>query len=374
MTGWWRFISAGVLAAATMLALGANPGMAQSRAHVYLLRGLMNIFSLGMDTLGAELSKRGVYATVDNHADWQSLADRPPPATKPAPKDRSSLSVIRSAPTRSWRWQAISARGACRWRSSCRLTARNHFRPRRMSPRVLNLTQRDYAYMRRGPGFHGSLVNVDVSSDPNIDHLTIDKSPRLHARVISEVLSIVGGPAVRSSRAVLLRRASVHPCGRRRQDRPAGDAVKPEPAPGSTRATVQIEWRGESGAEAPRRSSRFPSEAARTELRCVGGRQRPLASRAGDNHLLTRKPGSTASEPGFGVLPGRDFSESFSRFREPYCRAGAGVSIDRQLARPCMTQSWSFSISVMVSAIHTPAATRNETIAIAMTFISIRWR
>ena len=59
--------------------------------------------------------------------------------------------------------------------------------------RVLNLTQRNYAYMRRGPGFHGTLANVDVSSDPNIDHINIDKSPRLHARVVSEVLAITGG-------------------------------------------------------------------------------------------------------------------------------------------------------------------------------------
>jgi hypothetical protein len=58
---------------------------------------------------------------------------------------------------------------------------------------VLNLTQRDYAYMRRGPGFHGTLNNVDVSSDPSIDHINIDKSPRLHARVVSEVLAVVGG-------------------------------------------------------------------------------------------------------------------------------------------------------------------------------------
>jgi hypothetical protein len=33
---------------------------------------------------------------------------------------------------------------------------------------------------------------VDVSSDPSIDHVTIDKSARLHARVISEVLAVVG--------------------------------------------------------------------------------------------------------------------------------------------------------------------------------------
>ena len=64
----------GVLAAAMVLALAARPGAAQShagtaqaRAHVYLLRGLMNIFSLGMDSLAEELSKRGLYATVSNH-------------------------------------------------------------------------------------------------------------------------------------------------------------------------------------------------------------------------------------------------------------------------------------------------------------------
>jgi hypothetical protein len=46
--------------------------------------------------------------------------------------------------------------------------------------------------MSRGPGFKGSLINVDLRGDPNIDHLNIDKSPRLHARVIAEVSAIVG--------------------------------------------------------------------------------------------------------------------------------------------------------------------------------------
>jgi hypothetical protein len=73
-----------VVAAVMMFALGSMPataqsvaGTAQARAHVYLLRGLMNIFSLGMDSLAEELSKRGVYAiTVSNHSEWQSLADQ----------------------------------------------------------------------------------------------------------------------------------------------------------------------------------------------------------------------------------------------------------------------------------------------------------
>src|SRR6202044_2029723 len=76
MRGWWRVSVRGALVAGMMIALGSNPGMAQPRAHVYLLRGLMNIFSLGMDTLADELNRRGVYATVDNHAEWQSLANQ----------------------------------------------------------------------------------------------------------------------------------------------------------------------------------------------------------------------------------------------------------------------------------------------------------
>jgi hypothetical protein len=37
-----------------------------------------------------------------------------------------------------------------------------------------------------------ALANVDVSSDPSIDHINIDKSPQLHARVVAEVLAVVG--------------------------------------------------------------------------------------------------------------------------------------------------------------------------------------
>src|SRR5271155_2783266 len=76
MRNWWRNTMIGVLLTGMMIAFGSSPSMAASRAHVYLLRGLMNIFSLGMDTLADELNRRGVYATVDNHADWQSLAEQ----------------------------------------------------------------------------------------------------------------------------------------------------------------------------------------------------------------------------------------------------------------------------------------------------------
>src|SRR5262245_1848045 len=82
MTTLCRFDAIRVVAAVVMLGLGSMPAPAQStartaqgRAHVYLLRGLMNIFSLGMDSLAEELDKRGVHTTVSNHSEWQSLAD-----------------------------------------------------------------------------------------------------------------------------------------------------------------------------------------------------------------------------------------------------------------------------------------------------------
>ena len=58
--------------------------------------------------------------------------------------------------------------------------------------RVMNLTQRDYAYMKRGAGFRGELQNIDVSKDSSIDHISIDKSGRLHNLVVNKVLGVIG--------------------------------------------------------------------------------------------------------------------------------------------------------------------------------------
>jgi Thioesterase domain len=231
MTGWWRFPAIGVLTGAMMLALGASPSMAQSRAHVYLLRGLMNIFSLGMDTLATELSRRGVYTTVDNHADWQSLADGAAARYKAGTEGPIILIGHSLGADAVMEMADYLGRKGVPVALVVPFDGTQSFPASSNVARVLNLTQRDYAYMRRGPGFHGSLVNVDVSSDPNIDHLTIDKSPRLHARVISEVLSVVGGhrgPAPGETTPTTTRVSA--PGGGKAE--PANDApAKPEAAP-----------------------------------------------------------------------------------------------------------------------------------------------
>lgn len=43
--------------------------------EVYLMRGLANIFSLGLDQYGKELSQRGIANCVFNHSHWESLVN-----------------------------------------------------------------------------------------------------------------------------------------------------------------------------------------------------------------------------------------------------------------------------------------------------------
>jgi hypothetical protein len=114
--------------------------------------------------------------------------------------------------------------------------------------RVINFTQRDYAYMKPGPGFHGSLNNVDVSSNRDIGHLNIDKSPELHARVVSEVLAIIGGHRLPAPAAT--KPGSISPLeqGRSQGSLTASPAREPDVgrlAGGGTSSNAQPERSGE---------------------------------------------------------------------------------------------------------------------------------
>ena len=192
MTNMRRLATVSALVALMMLALGSSPGSAQSRPHVYLLRGLMNIFSLGMDSLAEELQKRGVYATVHSYADYQSLGDQAAAAYRAGTEGPIILIGHSLGADAVMEMAAYLDKKGIPVALVVPFDGTQSFSTPKNVGRLLNVTQRDYAYMRRGPGFHGSLTNLDVSSDPNIGHITIDKSPRLHARVIAEVLAVIG--------------------------------------------------------------------------------------------------------------------------------------------------------------------------------------
>jgi pimeloyl-ACP methyl ester carboxylesterase len=195
-----RFDAIRLLAAVIMLALGTMPataqstaGTAQARAHVYLLRGLMNIFSLGMDSLAEELDKRGVHTIVSNYSEWQSLADQAASNYKAGKEDPIILIGHSLGADAVMQMAAYLNRKKISVALVVPFDGTGSFPTPANVGRLVNLTQRKYAYMRPGPAFHGSLANVDVSGDPEIGHINIDKSPRLHTRAISEVLAVIKG-------------------------------------------------------------------------------------------------------------------------------------------------------------------------------------
>jgi hypothetical protein len=238
-----RYALAGAFAAAASILLPAGPGLAysatqhpaaaQSQPHIYLLRGLMNIFSLGMDELASEIQHAGIPATVESYANGDALVAKLTAQYRAG--DHGPIILIGHS------------LGADAVMQMAQMLDRNNvpvallvpfdgtqsFRAPRNVARVLNLTQRNYAYMRPGAGFHGTLKNLDVSSDPSIDHITIDKSPRLHALVLSAVRGVVGA-APRRKQSPPSVSAAKHAAPEPAQPAPAtNEPATKEPAPQS---------------------------------------------------------------------------------------------------------------------------------------------
>lgn len=181
-----------VMVVTVALALMLRSGIAASRPHVYLFRGLADVFSTGMDTLAAELNKQGVYATSHSHTDWKTIADRTAADYK-AKKESPIILIGHSLGA-----DAVMEMADYLGDKGVPVALVVPFDSTQSFPapgnvaRVINFTQRDYAYMRPGPGFRGSLNNVDLSSNHDIGHLNIDKSPELHTRVLGEVFAVLG--------------------------------------------------------------------------------------------------------------------------------------------------------------------------------------
>lgn len=197
-----------------------------SGPHVYLLRGLLNVFSLGMDDLAQKIQRRGISASVHNHAEWESLANEI--AAKYKAGAHGSIVLIGhslGADAVMFMGEYLGKRGVP-VALIVPFDGTGSFAATGNVARVMNLTQRDYAYMRRGSGFRGELQNIDVSKDSTIDHITIDKSARLHNMVVNKIVGILG------------RGGSPRP------------AAKPETAP-ATEASAAPKSTGETSAPTP---------------------------------------------------------------------------------------------------------------------------
>src|SRR6516165_10508970 len=168
-----------------------------SHPHVYLMRGLLNIFSLGMDQLAAQIARNGIDASVYNHSVAETVVGAI--LQKYRAGDRGPYILVGhslGADAVMLMARQLNAQGVPVALVVPFDGTESYAAPANVSC-VVNLTQRKYAYVQAGLGFHGKLSNVDVSSDTTIGHVTIDKSPRLQAMALKEILQAAHGQSCR---------------------------------------------------------------------------------------------------------------------------------------------------------------------------------
>jgi hypothetical protein len=196
---WLRALQATAIALLLVLPIGAstanaltNPASAASGSHVYLLRGVLNIFSLGLDEIAAKLQQQGITVTIANYLSWASLADEAAAEYKSG-RVRTIILVGHSSgatalPDMVARLDQLGApvKLAIGLDSVFRTSLAGRV------GRYINF------YVANGAGtpvaktkqFQGALENVDVGKI-GMGHLTIDKNQIMQQKVISAIDAVV---------------------------------------------------------------------------------------------------------------------------------------------------------------------------------------
>ena len=166
-----------------------QPNLMRSQTHVYLMRGLLGVFSLGMDDLAGKLNNQGFRATVYGYEVWQTIADqivqrRRDGHTGPVVIVGHSLGANATFDV------ADSLNG--REVPVLLAVIFDATEVRRVPANVstfINFYARDgFGHQAvAGPGFVGELANFDLSADGTITHTNIDALDRFHQLVIDKL-------------------------------------------------------------------------------------------------------------------------------------------------------------------------------------------
>ena len=199
----WMMALQAAMVAIVLVALppraNALPAAQASQTHVYLMRGVLNIFSLGMDQMAYRLQEQGINASVHNHMLWSSVANDAAAAYKSG-KIKTIILVGHSSGATclpdivaSLSAQGVPVKLAIGLDSVFRTSLTGKV------GRYINF------YIANGAGtrvektknFNGELDNVDVERVPGISHVSIDKNEVIQQKVIAAIdAAVASGPSV----------------------------------------------------------------------------------------------------------------------------------------------------------------------------------
>lgn len=170
--------------------LGHDPAAAASSTHVYLVRGVFNV-SVGLDELAAKLNKRGVPASVYGPMSAGSVASDAISGYKSG-KVRNIVLIGHSLGGGTVFSVAESLKDAkIPVALMIVLDAAGGPAPANVR-RVINYYVGG-GTVTAGPGFRGSLQNIDVSKIPGMDHMAIQSTSSMHQKMIGNIGAAGGG-------------------------------------------------------------------------------------------------------------------------------------------------------------------------------------
>jgi alpha-beta hydrolase superfamily lysophospholipase len=185
-----------LIASALVLSTAAPSAAAQSahsqgRPHVYLVRGLINIFSLGLDAVADRLRNQGINATVHNHIEWLALTQNAVDECKSGLASQIVLvghslgatAVIDMADRMSQ--AGVEASLVVSMDPVTRPTATGTMR------KLINyyISNGVGQPVDRGPGFRGTLQNVDLKNNPEGGHIFLTNSTAMQQKIYSDVMA-----------------------------------------------------------------------------------------------------------------------------------------------------------------------------------------
>lgn len=167
-----------------------NVAQANARKDVYLLRGLFNVFSTGLDELATKLKRRRIMTTAGNHSAWSSYAKQ---AIENYKKRRActiviighslgadaAISMARELRAASVPVALIVTFGPFTSQSVPANVSRlrNYYRSNSSWNNVYTRQRRSKTVIR----------NIDLASKRGIDHFNIEKLKKLHKATMRSI-------------------------------------------------------------------------------------------------------------------------------------------------------------------------------------------
>jgi hypothetical protein len=188
---------------AGITASDAAPTASANGAHVYLLRGVLNVFSLGLDGIAAKLEAQGIPVTITNYLGWASVADE---AAADYRSGRVKTIILVGHSSGATVLPDMVARLDQAGAPVKLAIGLDSVFKTSLSGRVGRYVN---YYIGNGngepvtptKGLHGTLQNVNVQNVPGVGHITIEKSEIMQRRVIADIDAVVFGSRPRQASA-----------------------------------------------------------------------------------------------------------------------------------------------------------------------------